>query len=87
MKNIEEMIEYGVERGDVEFYIKEFPEIGGICSGGCGKNMEWYFCSRIDGDSIDSMGIYKSLRDLTNAKVFDGKSLADLFDVTDYSMN
>ena len=49
--------------------------------------MEWYFCNRIDGDSVDSMGIYKSLRELTNAKVFDGKSLIDLFDVADFSMN
>ena len=87
MKSIEEMIEYGIERGDVEFYIKEFPDIGGLCSGGCGENMIWYFCNRKDGDSIDSMGIYKSLRDLANAKVFDGKSLVDLFDVADFSMN
>lgn len=87
MKNIEEMIEYCAERGDLDFYINDFPEISGICSGGSGKNMEWYFCDRKNGLPIDSMGMYRSLQDLVDAKVFDGKSLADLFDIVDFSMN
>lgn len=88
-EQIKEMIEYCDECGNIEFELDGL--LWGIC---CGYEMKgrklmrsfWYFCNP-DNEFVDEWGEYDTVFDIFNAKVFDGKSLIDLFDVADFSMN
>lgn len=80
---IKDMIDYCSERGDLDFELN--GKLWGICSSADGKASFWYFCC--EGQCIDSLGEFWSVPEIFNAKVFDGKSLIDLFDVADFSMN
>ena len=80
---IKDMIDYCSERGDLDFELN--GKSWGICSSACGKASFWYFCC--EGQHIDNLGEFGSVLEIFNAKVFDGKSLVDLFDVADFSMN
>lgn len=91
MSEIKEMIQYCKERGDIVF------ELHGVLYGVCStvwfhkkQPTRWYFCkciSKNKWESIDSWGMFDSVEDIFNAKIFNEKSLVDLFDVVDFSMN
>lgn len=81
---IKDMIEYCVDRGDLEFELNGV--MWGICSSAAGRASTWYFCGQ-DNQPIDAWGEFSSVVEIFNAKVFNGKSLIELFDVADFSMN
>ena len=81
---IKYMIDYCTERGDLDFELAGVR--WGICSSANGKNSTWYFCGQ-DNQPVDEWGEFLSVFEIFNAKVFNGKSLIDLFDVADFSMN
>ena len=87
MTEIENMIEYCTERGDLEFELNGVS--WGICStvwGNKPRPTYWYFCDQ-NGFMIEEWGEFPSVRDIFNAKVFDGKSIIDLWEHLDFSMN
>ena len=81
---IKDMIEYCAARGDLEFDLDGVR--WGICSSAEGRASTWYFCGQ-DNKPIDEWGEFSSVLEIFNAKVFNGKSLIDLFDTADFSMN
>lgn len=88
-EKIEEMIEYCADRGDIEFELN--GERWGICSGSekvpyKGIRRFWYFCDPND-RIVEEWGDFDSVNDIFNARVFNGKSLTELFEFADFSMN